>query len=181
MKFPEEFDLTLDNGRLLEHFHEGNLTNKSEGIQYKFPEVFVEISPELAKERGVLDGTLVRLESPYGAIKLRVVVTDRMEGHNIYVPMHSASHESAVNLLTGGSFDVQTNTPAYKQIKVRMQILQLEGKKIRFLNTIRATPNGHRKWAWKFSANGAGPITTLSRIRMNISNPAPVKEGTNRG
>lgn len=129
MKFPEEFDLTLDNGRLLEHFHEGNLTNKSEGIQYKFPEVFVEISPELAKERGVLDGTLVRLESPYGAIKLRVVVTDRMEGHNIYVPMHSASHESAVNLLTGGSFDVQTNTPAYKQIKVRMQILQLEGKK----------------------------------------------------
>jgi formate dehydrogenase major subunit len=41
--------------------------------------------------------------------------------------MHSASHESAVNLLTGGGFDVQTHTPAYKQVKVRMQILEETG------------------------------------------------------
>jgi formate dehydrogenase major subunit len=128
VEFPEEFDLTLDNGRLLEQFHEGNLTSKSEGIQYKLPEVFVEISPELAAERGIQDGTLVRLESPYGAIKLHALVTDRMQGKTVYVPMHSASHESAVNLLTGGAVDIETHTPAYKQAKVRMQILQLEGK-----------------------------------------------------
>jgi formate dehydrogenase major subunit len=128
VEFPAEFDLTLDNGRLLEQFHEGNLTNKSDGIQYKLPEVFVEISPELAKERGIQDGTLVRLESPYGAIKLRAVVTDRMHGTTVYVPMHSSSHESAVNLLTGGAVDVETHTPAYKQAKVRMQVLQVEGK-----------------------------------------------------
>ncbi|CAG7643743.1 Putative formate dehydrogenase [Paenibacillus solanacearum] len=126
-EFPEQFDLSLNNGRLLEQFHEGNLTNKSSGIQHKLPEVFVEVSPELASERGVKDGTLVRLESPYGAIKLRAVVSDRVEGKSIYVPMHSTSHESAINLLTGGAVDVQTHTPAYKQIKVRMQILELEG------------------------------------------------------
>jgi formate dehydrogenase major subunit len=127
MEFPEEFDLTLNNGRLLEQFHEGNLTNKSEGLQYKLPKVFVEVSPELAAERGIQDGTLVRLESPYGRIKLHALVTDRMRGKDIYVPMHSASHESAVNLLTGGGFDVQTHTPAYKQVKVRMQILEETG------------------------------------------------------
>ncbi|MFP3392724.1 formate dehydrogenase subunit alpha [Brevibacillus sp. SIMBA_040] len=127
-KFPEEYDLTLDNGRLLEQFHEGNLTNKSKGIQYKLPEVFVEVSPELAEERGLSDGTLVRLLSPYGKIKLRVLVTSRMSGKDIYVPMHSASHESAVNLLTGGAVDVQTHTPAYKQVKVRMEILEEKGK-----------------------------------------------------
>jgi len=125
--FPDEFDLTLDNGRLLEQFHEGNLTAKSKGIQYKLPEVFVEVSPELAQERGISDGTLVRLVSPYGKIKLRAIVTDRMQGKAIYVPMHSASHESAVNLLTGGAVDVQTHTPAYKQVKVRMQILEETG------------------------------------------------------
>ncbi|MFB9275811.1 formate dehydrogenase subunit alpha [Cohnella cellulosilytica] len=126
-EFPKEFDLSLNNGRLLEQFHEGNLTNKSKGISYKLPEVFVEVSPELAQERGVKDGSLVRLESPYGAIKLRVVVSDRVQGRSVYVPMHSASHENAINMLTGGAVDVQTHTPAYKQIKVSMQVLELEG------------------------------------------------------
>ena len=43
---------------MLEHFHEGNMTNKSNGIQSKVPDVFVEVSPELAKEREVM--TVVR-------------------------------------------------------------------------------------------------------------------------
>jgi formate dehydrogenase major subunit len=42
--------------------------------------------------------------------------------------MHSSSHDSAVNLLTGGAFDVITNTPAYKQNKVRMHILEVDGQ-----------------------------------------------------
>jgi formate dehydrogenase major subunit len=128
MEFPQEFDLSLDNGRLLEHFHEGNLTQKSEGLNYKFPKVFVEVSPELAEERGVKDGSLVRLLSPYGAIRLPVLVTDRVVGKTVYVPMHSSSHESAVNLLTGGAVDVVTHTPAYKQAKVRMEVLELDGE-----------------------------------------------------
>ncbi|MBT2659012.1 formate dehydrogenase subunit alpha [Bacillus sp. ISL-18] len=128
MEFPKEFDLSLDNGRLLEHFHEGNLTQKSEGLNYKFPKVFVEVSPELAKERGVKDGSLVRLVSTYGTIKLPVLVTDRVTGKTVYVPMHSSSHESAVNLLTGGAVDVVTHTPAYKQVKVRMEVLEMDGE-----------------------------------------------------
>ncbi|PFO08372.1 formate dehydrogenase subunit alpha [Bacillus sp. AFS076308] len=128
VEFPQEFDLSLDNGRLLEHFHEGNLTQKSEGLNYKFPKVFVEVSPELAEERGVKDGSLVRLVSPYGAIRLPVLVTDRVTGKTVYVPMHSSSHESAVNLLTGGAVDVVTHTPAYKQAKVRMEVLELNGE-----------------------------------------------------
>jgi formate dehydrogenase major subunit len=46
-----EFDLHLNNGRLLEHFHEGNLTYRSDGIREKTPDTFVEVSPELAAER----------------------------------------------------------------------------------------------------------------------------------
>ncbi|KEO76769.1 formate dehydrogenase subunit alpha [Paenibacillus polymyxa] len=127
-EYPVEFDLTLNNGRLLEQFHEGNMTTKSAGIQHKLPKVFVEVSPELAEERGIHNGSLVRLESPYGAVKIRVLVTDRVQGTEIYVPMHSTSHDSAVNLLTGGAFDVVTRTPAYKQAKVRMQILEVDGQ-----------------------------------------------------
>lgn len=152
-EFPEEFDLSLDNGRLLEHFHEGNLTHKSEGLQYKFPKVFVEVSPELAEERSLKDGTLVRLVSPYGAIRVPVLITDRMEGKTIYVPMHSSSHESAVNLLTGGAVDVVTHTPAYKQTQVRMEVLELDGEnplpKYNPRNATRTPQMGleiYRKW-----------------------------------
>lgn len=128
VEYPEEFDLNLNNGRLLEQFHEGNLTSKSEGINKKLPKVFVEVSPDLAKERGVKSGSLVRLLSPYGSIKLNVLVSDRVYGKEVYVPMHSASHENAVNLLTGNGFDVITHTPAYKQTKVRMEVLCCDGE-----------------------------------------------------
>lgn len=128
VEFPPEFDLVVNNGRMLEHFHEGNMTNKSKGIQYKVPDVFVEVPPELAAKRGVKDGTMVRLVSPYGAIKLRALVTDRVQGMELYVPMHSVSHENAINILTGNAVDVRTQTPAYKQTKVRMEVLAEIGK-----------------------------------------------------
>ena len=86
--FPEEYDLHINNGRMLEHFHEGNLTNKSEGIQAKVPEIFVEVSPELATERGVESGTFVRLISPYGALKLPALVTDRVKKNELFLPMN---------------------------------------------------------------------------------------------
>jgi formate dehydrogenase major subunit len=61
-----EFDLHLNNGRLLEHFHEGNLIYRTEGIREKTPDVFLEVSPELAEERGIQSGTWVQLVSRYG-------------------------------------------------------------------------------------------------------------------
>lgn len=121
--FDEEFDLLINNGRMLEHFHEGNMTNKSTGIQSKVPEIFVEVSPELAKERGIKDGSLVRLISPFGTVKLPAIITDRVYGNELFLPMNSVSKESAINFLTGPVYDQRTNTPAYKQTRVRMEVL----------------------------------------------------------
>nr|WP_188696626.1 formate dehydrogenase subunit alpha [Pullulanibacillus camelliae] len=126
--FAEEFDLHINNGRMLEHFHEGNLTNKSKGIQAKVPEIFVEVSPELAEERGLEDGALVRLISPFGAVKLNALVTDRVQKNELFLPMNSVNKESAINFLTGPIYDSRTNTPAYKQTKVRMEVLSNKGK-----------------------------------------------------
>lgn len=128
VQFPDEYDLHINNGRMLEHFHEGNLTNKSDGIQSKVPEIFVEVSPELAKERGVESGSLVRLISPYGALKIRALVTDRVKGNELFLPMNSIEKESAINFLTGPATDERTNTPAFKQTKVRMELIRKDGK-----------------------------------------------------
>lgn len=126
--YDDEFDLHINNGRMLEHFHEGNLTNKSAGIQSKVPEIFVEVSPELAKERGVLSGSLVRLVSPHGALRLPALVTDRVKGNELFLPMNSVEKESAINFLTGTAVDQRTNTPAFKQTKVRMDVLRKDGE-----------------------------------------------------
>ncbi|PLR95136.1 formate dehydrogenase subunit alpha [Bacillus sp. T33-2] len=126
LEFGEEYDIHVNNGRLLEHFHEGNLTYKSKGISSKTPEVFLEVSPELAAERGIKDGTLVRLTSPYGNVKVKCVITDRVKGKEVYLPMNDTG-DAAINLLTSSYADKDTDTPAYKETQAKMEILQSEG------------------------------------------------------
>jgi formate dehydrogenase major subunit len=122
----EEFDLHLNNGRILEHFHEGNLTYRSNGIREKVPDTWLEISPALAKERGVQSGTWVELISRYGKVRVRALVTERVTGKELYMPMNSS--ESPVNLLTSSYTDAVTDTPAYKETSVRMVVLDEVGK-----------------------------------------------------
>ena len=120
-----EFDLHLNNGRLLEHFHEGNLTYRTDGIREKAPDTFVEVSPELAEERGIQSGTWVQLVSRYGQVRVRALVTDRVQGRELYMPMNSV--ESPVNRLTSSHTDPVTNTPAFKEASVHMNVLPEAG------------------------------------------------------
>ena len=123
----QKFDLHINNGQLLEHFHEGNMTYRVRGIRHLVPEVFVEVSRELAQERHLKDGMIIRLVSPTGAVKVPVLITDRVSGHELYLPMNSRS-EGAVNQLTGTGMDTHTDTPAYKDTVAYMEILEDEPK-----------------------------------------------------
>lgn len=132
----EEYDLHVNNGRLLEHFHEGNMTYKSKGIRRKTPNAFIEVSEQLAKERGIQEGALVKLISKYGSVKGRVHITDRVQKHEIFIPLND-NGETAINRLTGNHTDRETNTPAYKELAVKMVVLEEKGE-----SPIR--PNNHR-------------------------------------
>jgi formate dehydrogenase major subunit len=121
-----DFDLHLNNGRLLEHFHEGNLTYRTGGIKERAPDTFVEVSPELAEERGIQSGTWVQLVSRYGKVRVRALVTDRVQGRELYMPMNSV--ESPINRLTSSHADPVTNTPAFKQTSVHMNVLAEVGE-----------------------------------------------------
>jgi formate dehydrogenase major subunit len=122
----EVFDLDLNNGNLLEHFHEGNMTGRVEGIHEKMPNVFVEVSPDLAKERGIESGTWVQLTSRYGSLRIRALVTDRVHGNQLFMTMNSV--ESAVNFLTSSHTDAVTHTPTYKETSVRLEVLSEVGE-----------------------------------------------------
>ncbi|RWZ60826.1 formate dehydrogenase subunit alpha [Halobacillus fulvus] len=133
----EEYDLHVNNGRLLEHFHEGNMTYKSEGIRRKTPNAFIEISKELAEERGVEEGGEVKLISEAGEATGVVTITDRVRGKEIFLPLND-NGKSAVNFLTDNRVDKDTNTPAYKEIAVKMKVMKKKGKS-------PIPPNNHRR------------------------------------
>ncbi|WP_174613062.1 formate dehydrogenase subunit alpha [Virgibacillus ihumii] len=123
----DEYDLHVNNGRVLEHFHEGNMTYKSKAISSKMPNAFIEISPELAEERGVREGAEIKLISHTGEVTGLVHVTDRVSGKEVYLPLND-NGKTAVNFLTDNNVDKDTNTPAYKEIKVKMKVLKKKGK-----------------------------------------------------
>jgi formate dehydrogenase major subunit len=116
-----EFDLHLNNGRLLEHFEQGAMTYRSEGIMEITPNSFLEVSPELAAERGLETGRWVRLKSSTGQIKVQVLVTDRVHGKQLYMPMNTI--EEPVNRLTSSHTDEITHTPAFKETSVHLTLL----------------------------------------------------------
>jgi formate dehydrogenase major subunit len=150
----DEYDLHVNNGRMLEHFHEGMMTFKSAGISSQVPDAFVEMSPELARERGVIDGQHVRLISRSGAIRLRALISERVTGKEVYVPMNALDSGQIINFLTGSHTDPSTHTPAYKDLSARMEVLPTYGETPLPKHNHRwhkATPqNGvevERKWA----------------------------------
>ena len=148
----ETYDLHLNNGRLLEHFEQGSMTYRSPGIREITPTNFVEVSPELAAERGITTGHHVQLTSPYGRVRVQVLVSDRVKGKQLYMPMNSI--QEPVNLLTSSHTDRATHTPAFKETSVQMTLLREQGdsplprRNFRFG---KRTPQGgveiERKWA----------------------------------
>ncbi len=120
---PHSFDLRgvhVNNGQLLEHFHEGNMTYRVPGIAEMVPSVFFEVSNELAAREDLVTGDVVRLTSPAGEAELPVLVTDRVAGDVGYLPMNDRG-PGAINLLTGMARDPQTMTPAYKGTSAKLQ------------------------------------------------------------
>jgi formate dehydrogenase major subunit len=117
----DEDALHLNNGRVLEHFEQGAMTYRSAGIREMTPSSFVEVSPELAREKNLSNGSVVHLRSPFGEVTVPVVVTDRVAGKQVYMPMNSI--DQPVNRLTGSQVDRATHTPAFKETAVQMTVL----------------------------------------------------------
>jgi formate dehydrogenase major subunit len=166
------YDLHLNNGRVLEHFEQGGMTYKVPGIERMTPMNWVEVSHELAAQRGMESGTKVEIESRWGMIRTHVLVTDRVRGNELYMPMNSV--EEPVNRLTGAHVDRATHTPAYKETAVTMRVLEPKGRSPlmseNFRNGQRTPQHGvevERKWARAdYIAPGVRAADELVQINM---------------
>ncbi|MDS0241445.1 MULTISPECIES: formate dehydrogenase subunit alpha [unclassified Haloferax] len=117
----EEYPLTLTSGRVLYHWHTGQITRRVEGLMSHVGESFIEINPTTAAELGVSDGEYVKVESRRGDIVVKATVTDRVGDGTLFIPMHFAA--GAVNKLTQETFDPQAGIPEYKVSSVRVEPL----------------------------------------------------------
>lgn len=113
-----QYPLHVNNGRVLEHFHEGNLTLRSRGLADLVPDTYAEISRATAAEYGgVVSGDWVELTSRRGSITVRALLSDQVRDGELYVPMQAAE----INLLTSNETDPDAHTPAYKEIAVNLR------------------------------------------------------------
>lgn len=113
-----EYPLYLTTGRLLYHYHTGTMTMKTEGLNERASENFVEISQADAKKFGFEDGSAVKIASRRGDITAKVKVSATAIRGTVFIPFHFA--QSAANKLTNAALDPVSKIPEYKVCAVKL-------------------------------------------------------------
>ncbi|HFQ93072.1 MAG TPA: formate dehydrogenase subunit alpha [Anaerolineae bacterium] len=113
-----DYPFNLSTGRVLYHWHGSTMSGRSK-LEDIFPEAVCEMSPADARELGLVTGDWVEVRSRRGAIKTRVLVTERSPQGTIFIPFHFA--EAAANLLTAVQLDRRAKIPDYKNTAVAIQ------------------------------------------------------------
>lgn len=125
----DKFPYAAVTYRLTEHFHYWTKHNPVNAMLQ--PEFFVEISEELAKEKGIQKGGWVEVRSNRGYVKAKAMVTKRIKPmtcdgktvHVVGIPIHygfagAAQPGFGVNVLTPFVGDANIETPEYKAFLV---------------------------------------------------------------
>lgn len=129
---PAEYPYVATSYRLTEHFHYWTKNVRTSAIIQ--PQQFVEIGEELAKEKGIANGGMVKVSSKRGFIKAVAVVTKRIpvlevdgqKVHTVGLPNHwgfvgVAKPGYLVNTLTPFVGDANTQTPEFKSFTVNIE------------------------------------------------------------
>jgi formate dehydrogenase major subunit len=92
----ERYPIVVTTYRLTEHHVSGPMTRWMPWLNALQPELFAELSPELAAERGITHGKWLTISTPRGEIEARALVTRRIRPlrvagkvvHQIGLPFH---------------------------------------------------------------------------------------------
>lgn len=116
-----EYPLYLTTGRVLYQYHTGSMTRKTEGLNERAPETFIEISLADANQYNLQDGTMVNIESRRGKIAARLKISPMAVPGTVFLPFHFA--EAAANKLTNAALDPVSKIPEYKVCAVKLSQL----------------------------------------------------------
>jgi formate dehydrogenase major subunit len=87
----KQFPLIMTSGRLTEYEGGGDETRSNPYLAELQQEMFVEINPVAANDRGIRNGEQVWVKTPSGArIKVKAMVTERVDRETVFLPFHFA-------------------------------------------------------------------------------------------
>ena len=113
-----EYPFTLSTGRMLEHYHTGTMTRRSDGLNELVPTGFVEVNPADAQRLGIVEGSRVKMETRRGSIVTEARVTRWVGEGVVFVPFHF--WEAPANRLTNPVRDPQAKIPEFKVCACRL-------------------------------------------------------------
>jgi len=95
------------------------MTRKSEGLNERAPENFIEISAFDASNLGLSDNDMAKVSSRRGQVKANVVVSPKMNAGTVFMPFHFA--ENAANNLTNPALDPVSKIPEFKVCAIKIE------------------------------------------------------------
>jgi formate dehydrogenase alpha subunit len=106
-----EYPLIMSTGRVLQQFHTGTMTRKTEGIN-RIAGPTVMISVEDAEALNICNSEMVKVSTRRGEIETKAFVTRRIGKGTIFIPFHFV--EAAANRLTIAALDPVAKIPEFK-------------------------------------------------------------------
>jgi formate dehydrogenase major subunit len=114
----EDYPMILTTGRVLEHWHTGSMTRRSEVLDRIEPEASANLSPRELRKRRLNAGDMIRVETRRGAIELRARADRDVPEGVVFIPFCYV--EAAANLLTNAALDPFGKIPEFKFCAARI-------------------------------------------------------------
>lgn len=119
----DEYPFLLSTGRVLYHWHGGEMTRRAEGLMQVYDQALVELNPDDANKLriSVDKDQFVRIKSRRGCIEAKVWITDRVPPGMVFANFHFP--EASANELTLAALDPVAKIPEYKICAVRVEVV----------------------------------------------------------
>ena len=100
------FPLIMTSGRLVEYEGGGEETRSNPWLAELQQEMFVEINPKAANDRGIRDGDFVWVKTPpmqavpeFKGLRVKAQVTERVDAETVFLPFHFSGRWGGVDML----------------------------------------------------------------------------------
>ena len=115
----DDYPMLLSTGRVLYHWHGGEMTRRAEGLMEVYGQSLIEVNPEDATRLGLNGNQRVRVTSRRGSIESQAWVTERVPPGMVYANFHFP--DASANELTIAALDPVAKIPEYKVCAVKVE------------------------------------------------------------
>ncbi len=115
----DDYPFVLSTGRVLYHWHGGEMTRRAESLMSLYSQALIEVNPQDAEKMDLQVGADVRVTSRRGVIQAKAWVTERVPPGMVYANFHFP--EASANQLTLAVLDPVSKIPEYKVCAVRVE------------------------------------------------------------